>query len=349
MQQPGKGSAVQPLKPLDQQAVVLVGASSGIGRVAAQQFAERGAAVVLAARNERALRDVASAIEWAGGRALAVPTDVTDWNQVQRLAERAVERFGRIDTWVNDAGVSVYSEFQQMGLDEFERVIDVTLLGTVYGCRAALPHLEREGRGALICVGSVLSDRGAPLQSAYSAAKAGVKGFTEALRVELAHRGSEVQVTLVKPASMDTPFFDHALTRMGVRPKPIAPVYAPEVAAAAIVHAAEHRARDIVAGGSALTLTGLEAFAGGLLDRVMVARAYESQQTDEPKASDAPNTLLQTAYGPGRERGGFGGRSLSLLGLLRGRRRLALGVAAAAGVATLARRLPSGERQRPAA
>jgi NAD(P)-dependent dehydrogenase (short-subunit alcohol dehydrogenase family) len=328
---------MQSLKPIEEQVVVLTGASSGIGREAALRFAARGARVILAARDEAALRDLEKVIRAQGGQAVAVPTDVSQWPEVERLAQRAVEAFGRIDTWVNIAAVSTYATVEQLSLDEFHRVMDVNFFGQVHGCRAALPHLKAQGRGALICIGSALSDRAVPLQAAYCASKHALKGFVEALRVEQLHDGSEIQITLVKPSSMNTPLFDQALTRMGYKPKPISPVYAPAIAADIIVHCAAHRERDIVAGGAAKLLTGLETVGGPLLDWWQEKTAYSGQRSTEPKPDAAPNNLWQPLPGMGRSEGTFKARRFSAYTRLRLQPRLAAATIGALSAVALAR------------
>jgi NAD(P)-dependent dehydrogenase (short-subunit alcohol dehydrogenase family) len=215
------------LRPLGEQVVVLTGASSGIGRVTAVEFGRRGASVVLAARNEQALQAAAREVEAAGGRAHVVVTDVADAAQVSRLAEEAARRFGRIDTWVNNAAVSEYGTIEQISLEEIERIVAVNLLGTIYGIKAALPHLRRAGGGAIVNVGSVLSDRAVPLQSTYCATKHAVKGFTEAVRMELERERAGIHLTLIKPAVINTPYYNHARTRMRVEPRAMFPVYEP--------------------------------------------------------------------------------------------------------------------------
>lgn len=303
---------MKPLKPITDQVVVITGAASGIGRATALKLAQEGARVVVSARDLEALTALEDEIRSQGGQALAVPADVSDWPDVQHLAQRAAETFGRIDTWVNDAAVSVYGAFQDIPLDEFRRVMDVNFFGQVHGCRAALPYLEEQGRGALICVGSALSDRAVQMQSAYCSSKHAIKALTESLRVELAEAGSEVQVTLIKPSSMNTPLFDEAATHMGVKPKPMAPVYEPEIVAGAILYCATHRTRDMSVGGGSKVLSGLEAFAGPVLDWWMKASGAKSQQAKEPKPDTAPNNLFAPLPGHGRVRGSFGGRSFSL-------------------------------------
>lgn len=331
---------MQPLKPLAEQTIIITGASSGIGRATALAAGRRGARVVIAARDADALATLEDEIRRGGGRALAVPTDVAVEEQVQALAERAAETFGGIDTWVNNAAVSGYGAFEQLTAEEFRRIMDVNFLGQVSGCRAALPYLRAQGRGALICVGSALSDRAVQMQSAYCASKHAVKGLTEALRIELQEAGSEVQVTLIKPASFNTPLFDQAATHMGVKPKPIAPIYDPDIAARAILYAAEHRVRDMAVGGGAKLLTTLEAFAGPLLDWWMVWTGAQGQQSKEPKPEEAPNNLAAPLPGFGRVRGSFGSRGFSLYTSARLHPRLALVTGAAATLlgAGLARR-----------
>ncbi|HEV7906072.1 MAG TPA: SDR family oxidoreductase [Pyrinomonadaceae bacterium] len=272
------------LRPLNEQIVVLTGASSGIGRATAIEFGRRGASVVLAARNAEALQSAAREVEAAGGRTLVVPTDVADAAQVFRLAEEAVNHFGRIDTWVNDAAVSEYGTIEEISLEEIERIVQVNLLGTIYGIKAALPHLRRTGGGAIINVGSVLSDRAVPLQSTYCATKHAVKGFTEAVRMELEHERVGVHLTLIKPAVINTPYYNHARTRMRVEPRAMFPVYEPTLVAEAIVYAAGHPVRDIVVGDGGKFLCVLQRISPSLLDRFMLAggAAFKLQQRDEP-------------------------------------------------------------------
>lgn len=327
---------MQQLKPLHEQVIVLMGASSGIGRATAEEAVARGATVVVAARDKAALDDFVALGEQSGALVMAVEGDVSDYAQVERVAEQAVARYGRIDTWVNVAGVSVYGTYDQVPLDEVRRIMDVNFMGQVHGALAALPHLQREGRGALICVGSVAGARAIPFQSAYSASKHALKGWLESIRVELEMQESGVQVTLVKPSSINTPFFDEARTHMGRQPAPVPPTYQPSVAAKAILHCAEHREREITVGGGGRLIETVETFAAGLLDRYF-AKTPGSQSTDEPKSEHAPANLESPIPGVHAAEGHFPARSFSVYTTLRTRPRLALGLGAALGAAGLTR------------
>ena len=286
-------------RPLNEHVIVLTGASSGIGRATALRLGARGASLVLAARNEQALRDVAAEIERYGGRAEVVPTDVADNAQVERLADVAVERFGRIDTWVNDAGVSVYGTVDNLELDEIERVLQVNLFGPIYGMKAALRHMRPRGEGAIINVGSGFSERAVPLQAPYCASKHGLKGFTDALRMELAAAGSGITVTHILPASINTPFFEHARAKLdGQAAKPIPPVYQPESVAEAIVSAVERPQRDIYVGLPSRMLALGEALIPGLLDHYMTQNGRMLKQQTADKLDNGRDNLFTPSAGP---------------------------------------------------
>jgi len=241
------------LLPLNQQVVVVVGASSGIGRATALCLAAQGASVVVSSRNRKALDSLVDEIRHGGGVAVPVVADAADAEQMKLLADRAVAALGRIDTWAHVAAVSVYATFEQTKPEEFRRVVEVNLLGQVNGAQAALPHLKKNG-GALIHVSSIEAKVSVPFNAAYAASKHGVAGFIDALRLELRREGAPVSVTQILPAGINTPLFDHALTRLGVEPRPPAPVYQPELVARAIVYAAEHPVRAYFDAGVAVTL-----------------------------------------------------------------------------------------------
>jgi short-subunit dehydrogenase len=289
-------------RALHDQVVVITGASSGIGRATALLFGRHGATVVLAARNETALNEVVAEVEAARGRASAVVTDVAEFSEVERLAQAAVQRFGRIDTWINNAGVGTFGSVEQSSVEELERVIQVNLLSQVYGVKAVLPYMITARRGGIINVGSVLSKRSVPLLASYCASKHGVKGFSEALRVELQVEHPGISVTLILPSAVNTPFFEHARSKLGVLPKPIPPVYKPDAVAEAIVFAAEHPRPEITVGGGKLFEIG-ESISPRLLDRYLSIgrRGYQQQRSDRPDDGvdnlDAPLPGLGSAEG----------------------------------------------------
>jgi short-subunit dehydrogenase len=296
-------------RPLDQQVVVITGASQGIGRETALQMAIAGARVVVAARNEEALSELRAEIERTGGEAEPVVTDVGDFSQVEHLAERAVERFGRIDTWVNDAAVSIYATVEQLEPDEMDRVVRVNLLGQMYGCKAAIPRMKAGGGGTIVNVASALAERAVPLQSVYVATKHAVRGFSEALRLELMHEQAGIDVVVILPSSINTPLFNFARSKMGVKPMPVPPVYEPRVVAEAICHAAEHGGREVVVGGWGKLLLAAQAASPSLLDRYMLqgGRSYKQQQTAAPE--DRRDNLFEASTGPGSTTGDFGEQS----------------------------------------
>lgn len=288
-------SSVRPpeKRPLGDQVVVITGASSGIGREAALRFAREGARLVLAARGKQALETLASEIRRGGGRAVAVPTDVSDMDAVDRLAEQAITSFGRIDTWVNNAGVSLYACFEESPLVEMRRVMEVNYWGTVHGLKAAIPRMTASGGGTIICVGSALSDAGVPLQGAYVASKHAIAGLTASVRQELMHAGLPISLSLIKPSSVDTPLFRHARTRLGVEPQGIPPVYDPAVMARAIVHCATRPERELLVGGAGELFSLAERVAPRLLDWQQSRMGIEAQRTDRPKGPEAPCNLFE--------------------------------------------------------
>ena len=289
-----------PLRPLSEQVMVITGASSGIGLVTAKQAAARGARVVLCARNAQDLDAAVREIRRAGGRAISVVADVADPQQVEGVADAAVREFGHIDTWVNNAAVSMYGRITDLDLRDMRRQMDVNYWGQVHGSLTAVRHLRTRG-GALINVGSALSDRAIPLQGNYCAAKHALKGFTDALRMELEEAGEPIAVTLVKPASVDTPFFEKAKTLLGVEPQPVPPVYAPEVVSDVILHAAQHPIREVIAGGAGAKLSAAR-FAPRAADLYMERWTFDAQATDIP-THERPDNLYRPVARDGGERG----------------------------------------------
>ena len=293
------------LRPLSEQVVVVMGASSGIGRETARQLAERGAAVVVSARDTHALETLVSEIDSGGGRALAVPADASDLGQVEGVAERTVQAFGGLDTWVHAAAVAVYGRFEDTTVEEFRRVVEVNLLGPVHGAKSALPHLRRRGQGAFICVSSIEARRSFPYHSAYAAAKHGVDGFLEALRVELFQEGVPIAVTNVLPGSINTPLFDKSRTKLGGKPMPMPTISQPETSAQVILHATEHPARDLLVGGAAKGLLLTQRLSPRLLDAALVRFGFRTQRTGEAKAADAGDNLFEPLVGMGSVEGSF--------------------------------------------
>lgn len=299
------------LKPINQQVVALVGASSGIGRNAALQFANRGAKVVVAARSQPGLESLVEEIRGLGGEATAVVADVTVFDQVKAIANKAVEVYGRLDTWVHNAAVELYAAFEVTTPEEFKRIVDVNLMGQVHGAMAALPYLKREGRGALIHVSSIEARRSLPLQSAYAAAKHGIDGFLEALRVELMHEKLSISVTNVMPASINTPLFNKARTKLGVKPVGVPPIYQPSLVAKAIVEAAENPKRDVVVGDAGKAILLAQRISPGLVDAYMRATAFNGQRTNEPKSENAPDNLFDPIQGYDKIEGDFSDQARS--------------------------------------
>lgn len=258
-----------PRPPLSDQVVVITGASSGIGRATAHRFAQHGATVVLAARNEEALRAAAGEVERLGGTALTVPTDVGEWDQVQTLARTAQERFGRIDTWVNGAVVSSYGPLVDTPVEALDRVLQVGLRGQVYGARAVLPIMRSQGGGIIIGISSVLGVRAVPLQVAYCVAKHGTTALYEGLRVEERIAGSGVEITTILPATVNTPFYDIVPSFMGTRPPMVPPVYQPSAVVDAVIRAATRPTRHVFIGAAAPPLAALQRLSPRALDVVL--------------------------------------------------------------------------------
>jgi short-subunit dehydrogenase len=273
-----------------------------------------------------------------GGRATYVAADVADAEAVDRIADTAVRQFRGFDTWVNNAGVSIYGRLDEVPLADKRRLFDVNFWGVVHGCRSALRRLRSRG-GAIINIGSIVSDRAIPLQGIYSASKHAVKGYTDALRVELEKEGVPVAVTLVKPASIDTPFIDHARNYMTEKPTFPPPVYPPDEVARAILHCAEHPVREVIVGGSGRVLTAMGKVAPRLTDTYMKSSLFRQQRGDE-----SPGPRRGSLYWPmrdGSEEGSYEGLVMRSSAYTRAKLsplRYALPVAAAALLAVLVRR-----------
>jgi len=282
------------LKPINQQVVAVVGASSGIGRKAALEFAQRGAKVVVSARGELKLKSLVEEIRSLGGEATYIVADVQEFDQVKAIADKTVEVYGRLDTWVHVAAIGMFATFDNITPEEFQHVIDVSLMGQVHGAMAALPHLKREGRGALIHVSSMEGRRSLPYQSAYSCAKHGVEGFIEAMRVELIHEKWPISVTSIKPAVINTPFWNNGLTKLGVKPAGIPPYYDPKIVADAILYAAEHPIRDLLVGDIAKLLDLAQKISPSLVDALLLLFGFNLQRSSgELKSEDAANNFYQ--------------------------------------------------------
>ncbi|MBX7434341.1 SDR family oxidoreductase [Mycobacterium sp. Y57] len=322
--------------------VVVTGASAGTGRAVAREFGARGDNVVLLARGRAGLDGAVAEIERAGGRALAIPTDVADHEQVTRAAATAEDVFGSIDIWINVAFTSVFAPFSQISAEEFRRVTEVSYLGYVYGTMAALAHMKPRNAGTIVQVGSALGARAIPLQSAYCGAKHAINGFTESVRTELLHDHSGIHITVVQMPALNTPQFSWVRSRLPRHPQPVPPIYQPEIAARAVCFAADHprRKQYWVGASTAATITG-QKIVPALLDRYLGRTGYASQQTDERVDTDRPDNLMHPLDAdPGTDHGAHGEFDSRSLGvspqLWMSRHARSLSVAAGAGAALAA-------------
>jgi short-subunit dehydrogenase len=291
------------LKPLTDQVIVITGASSGIGLATARLAARNGARLVLAARSGADLAQLVEEFAAQGCQAASVEVDVADQAQVRRIAQVAVERFGGFDTWINNAGVSVYGDCLTVPVEDMRRVFETNVWGVVHGSRVACEHLLQRG-GALINLGSEVSDKAVPLQGIYSASKHAVKGWTDALRMELEQRGAPISVTLIKPGPIDTPYTQHAKNYLADKPTHAPPVYTPESVAEAILYAARTPVRDLFVGGGARMVAAMDHWAPRLTDRVVGRVVSRGTHSGRPVTG---GDALYDAGGGLRERGDYDG------------------------------------------
>jgi short-subunit dehydrogenase len=285
--------------------VVVTGASAGVGRAIVCEFAQHGASLGLLARGRDGLEGARREVEAAGGRALVIPTDVSDATQVEEAATIVERTFGPIDVWVNNAMVSVISPALDMMPGDYQRVTEVTYLGYVYGTLAAMRRMRQRNRGAIVQIGSALAYRSIPLQSAYCAAKHAIQGFTDSLRSELIHDGSQIHITTLQLPAVNTPQFSWIKCRMPRHPQPVPPIYQPEVIARAAYWAAHHRRRELWIGWSAVKAIMGQKLIPGILDHYLASVSYSAQQTGEPLPYDRPNNLHSPLPGDYGAHGAF--------------------------------------------
>lgn len=274
--------------------VVITGASSGIGKATALHFAEEGARLVLAARRKRLLEDLAEECEALGAEAIAVETDVTDQNDVERLAKSAIKEFGQIDVWINNAGASVIGRFDEVPMEENEQVVKINLFGTMYGTAEALRHFRKREEGVLINVASALARHAAPYQAAYVASKHGIRGLTDAVRQELyANDERDIYLCTVMPVSMNTPFFRHAANRSGHKVQAIPPVYDPERVAETIVDLAWNPQREVIVGSFGKMIAAQQHLSPELTDRQVAKVTHRRQIENAPREKDRSGSLFR--------------------------------------------------------
>jgi short-subunit dehydrogenase len=333
------------LKPLNEQVVVITGATSGIGLTTARLAARRGAKLVLAARSGSDLRQLTDEIRKAGGQATYAVADVASESEVRGIAQEAIRAFGGFDTWVNNAGVSVYGEAMDVATADMRRVFDTNVWGVINGSRAAVEHLRSRG-GALVNVGSEVSDVAVPLQAIYSASKHAVKGWTDGLRMELEQDAAPISVTLIKPGPIDTPYTQHARNYLADQPTHVPPVYTPDSVARAILHAATTPVRDLFVGGGAKAFSTMNKFAPKVADRV-VGRTIMSG-THSGRRRNGRDALYEPGGGL-RERGDYPGmvrNSLYTRASMHPALATAVAVSAGVVVAALVRQRTNGDDDR---
>jgi short-subunit dehydrogenase len=332
-----------PIEKPVREVAVITGASAGIGRACAREFARRGAHIGLLGRGTDGLNAAKREVEDLGARALALSTDVSDINQVERAADRVETELGPIDIWVNNAFAGMFSKFLDMAPEEFRRVTEVTYFGQVHGTRAALKRMIPRDRGTVVLVGSALAYRGIALQSAYCGAKHALQGFLDSIRVELLHDHSNVHITMVQLPGVNTPQFDWVRSRVPGRPRPIGTIYQPEVAAHALWYAAHARRKEIVVGAPAMSAILADKFTSSLFDRYLARNAVESQYEQRLVAGPVPDNLFEPVPGDHGAHGRFSNQARAHAPLLwanmnRGWIAIALGVIGAATLISSIRR-----------
>jgi NADP-dependent 3-hydroxy acid dehydrogenase YdfG len=289
--------------------IVVTGAAAGVGRAIAREFGRERARVALIARNETTLEVVKQEVESLGGEALVLPLDVADSKAIEAAAQKIEEQWGKIDVWVNDAMVSVFSPVDEMLADEYKRVTEVSYLGYVYGTLSALKRMKARNQGVIIQIGSALAHRSIPLQSAYCAAKHAIAGFSESLRTELLHDQSKVQVCQVNLPAINTPQFSWVKSRLPRKPQPVPPIYQPEVIARAVRHVSHHPRRTLNIAYPTLKAIFAEKIAPSLADRYLAKTGYDSQQTSEPVSPERKDNLWDAVAEDRGARGTFSSRS----------------------------------------
>ncbi|MFN2589402.1 MAG: SDR family oxidoreductase [Actinomycetota bacterium] len=328
--------------PRAPEVVVITGATSGVGRATAARFARDGARVAVLARGRDGLDGAVKEVESLGGRAVAIPVDVADAEQVEAAAAAVEGQLGDIDVWINNAMTTVFAEVKDVSSEEFRRTMDVNYMGMVNGTLAALRRMLPRDRGAIVQVGSALAYRSIPLQAAYCASKHAVQGFTKSLRCELLHNGSGVRLSIVHLPGLNTPQFDHSRSRMPKRAQPVPPIYQPEVAAEGVYWAAHHRRPEVWVGGTTVATILANRVIPRVLDHYLARTNYRAQQSDESEDPQRPDNLWGPVPGDPGAHGRFDqkahGRSLQLWATTHRRAIASAGVAAVAAAALARRR-----------
>ena len=320
----------------NRETVVITGGTAGIGRATAREFARRGCKVAVLARGRDGLEATRQEIEQLGGKALAIPTDVADWNAVEAAADQIERELGPIDVWVNNAFAGIFSRFMDVTPEEYERVTAVTYLGQVNGTRAALKRMLPRDHGAIILVGSALAYRGIPLQSAYCGAKHAIQGFIDSIRCELLHDKSNVTITMVQMPGVNTPQFDWIRAKLPGQPRPVGKVYQPEVAARAMYAAAHDGRKEMLVGLPTVEAVWGNKVASSLLDEYLAATGIDAQQRPDPVSPDRKDNLFEPVEGDHGAQGSFDDEAVDSsaeLWITERKRQLGLAALGAAAVA----------------